>query len=86
MLKLKENCSLRIGILLFNSRGAQTEPPNVIACLGIPRTPTQLWKYFLGLTLGFHIPEGVVGSQIAQLVMSNVLVESPAEIILMPRS
>lgn len=64
MLKFKESCSLRMGIMLLNSRGVQTEPSNATEHLGIPRTPTQLWKYFAGLTVGLHTSEGVVGSQI----------------------
>lgn len=49
MLKFKESCALRRGLMLLNSKGVQTEPPNAIAHLVIPRTPTQLWKYFAGL-------------------------------------
>lgn len=58
-----QSCKLRMGIMLLNSRGVQTEPPSAIALLGIPRMPTQLWKYYAGLTIGLHTCEGVAGSQ-----------------------
>lgn len=65
MLKFKESCNLRMGIMLLHSRGLQTEPPNAITLLGIPRTPAQLRKYYAGLTGGLHTSEGVAGSQMA---------------------
>lgn len=37
------------------------------------------------IPVGLHMPEGVAGSQKASLVMSNVLVESPAGVALMLR-
>lgn len=65
MLKFKESCNLRMGIMLLSSRRVQTEPPKAIAHLGIPRTPTQLWKYFAGLTVRLYTPEGLVVCHVA---------------------